>query len=180
MILRMGRRPVVAVFGSNNLAGAPDIEPLCEELGRAIAGLGCRVVCGGLGGVMTAVCRGAKGVGDSSVTIGLLPGEDAEGANPFVDIVVPTGLGIARNLLVARAADACIAVRGGSGTLSEIAFAWQIRKPVAVMIGSGGWAERLAGTTIDHRRPEDEVVALRDVTAAVEWLRQVLGIRPDG
>lgn len=176
----MGRRRVVAVFGSNNLTDASDIEPLCEDLGRAIAGLGCNVVCGGLGGVMTAVCRGAKLDGASGVTIGLLPGDDAEDANPHVDIVVPTGLGIARNLLVARAADACIAVRGGSGTLSEIAFAWQIRKPIAVMTGSGGWAEKMAGATLDHRRPDDEVVALRDVPAAVDWLRQVLDLPPDG
>ncbi len=91
-------------------------------------------MCGGLGGVMEAACRGAKEAGGT--TIGILPGTDRAAANRFVDFAIPTGLGEARNALVVRAADALIAVGGAYGTLSEIAFALKAGKPVA---GLGTW-----------------------------------------
>ncbi|MCK5868781.1 MAG: hypothetical protein KAG07_05095, partial [Candidatus Thalassarchaeum sp.] len=72
--------------------------------------------------------------------------------------------------------DACIAVRGGSGTLSEIAFAWQINKPVATMSSTGGWSSELAGRRLDHRRDGTEVVDLDDVDAAKAWITEVLGL----
>jgi uncharacterized protein (TIGR00725 family) len=85
-------------------------------------------VCGGLGGVMEAACRGAKDAGGT--TVGILPGTDRAAANPFVDVAVATGLGEARNALVVRAADAVIAIGGGYGTLSEIALALKAGKRV--------------------------------------------------
>jgi uncharacterized protein (TIGR00725 family) len=101
------------------------------------------LVCGGLGGVMQAACRGAKEAGGT--TVGILPGHDRGEANEFVDVAIPTGLGEARNALVVRAADALIAVGGGYGTLSEIALALKAGKRVA---GLGTWeidgVERLA------------------------------------
>jgi uncharacterized protein (TIGR00725 family) len=103
-------------------------------VGRELASRGVVLVCGGLGGVMEAACRGAKGGGGT--TIGILPGTDRAAANPFVDFAFPTGLGEARNALVVRAADALIAVGGAYGTLSEIAFALKAGKPVA---GLGTW-----------------------------------------
>lgn len=103
-------------------------------MGRELASRGAVLVCGGLGGVMEAACRGAKGGGGT--TIGILPGTDRAAANPFVDFAIPTGLGEARNALVVRAADALIAVGGAYGTLSEIAFALKAGKPVA---GLGTW-----------------------------------------
>ena len=172
------RKPIVSVFGSNDLSGAPEVEALCEDLGRAIVELGCRVACGGLGGTMTAVCRGAQSSDgyQSGDTIGILPMEDADSSNPHIDVVIPTGLGLFSNMLVARTGDACIAVRGGSGTLSEIAFAWQINKPVATMSGTGGWSSELAGRRLDHRRDGTEVVDLDDVDAAKAWITEVLGL----
>jgi hypothetical protein len=101
---------------------------------------------------------------------------DADSSNPHIDVVIPTGLGLFRNMLVARAGDACIAVRGGSGTLSEIAFAWQINKPVATMSSTGGWSSELAGRRLDHRRDGTEVVDLDDVDAAKAWITEVLGL----
>jgi hypothetical protein len=101
--------------------------------------------------------------------------EDADAANPHVDVVIPTGLGLFRNMLVARAGDVCIAVRGGAGTLSEIAFAWQLNKPVATMSGTGGWATKLAGSKLD-RREGQEVIDLEDVKAANTWISEVLGL----
>lgn len=92
------------------------------------------MVCGGLGGVMEAACRGAKKAG--GLTVGILPGTDRAAANAFVDVAVPTGLGEARNALVVRAADALIAVGVGYGTLSEIALALKAGKRV---VGLDSW-----------------------------------------
>jgi len=105
-----------------------------EEVGRALGERGVALVCGGLGGVMEAACRGAKGAGGA--TIGILPGSDRAAANGFVDVAIPTGLGEARNALVVRAADAVVAVGGGYGTLSEIALALRAGKRV---VGLGTW-----------------------------------------
>ena len=112
----------------------PEQEALAEEVGRLLARRGAVVVCGGLGGVMAAACRGARGEGGTAV--GILPGLDRRAANPHVSVAVPTGLGEARNALVVRAADALIAVGGAYGTLSEIALALKAGKPV---IGLGTW-----------------------------------------
>jgi uncharacterized protein (TIGR00725 family) len=101
---------------------------LAEEVGQRIAQSGGALVCGGLGGVMEAACRGARGAG--GLTIGLLPGLDHSDANPHVAVPLPTGLGEARNLLIVRAAQAIIAVGGEYGTLSEIALALKVRTPV--------------------------------------------------
>jgi uncharacterized protein (TIGR00725 family) len=103
-------------------------------VGRGLGEAGAVVVCGGLGGVMEAACRGAREGGGT--TLGILPGPDRTQANPFVDVAVATGLGEARNALVVRASDALIAVGGAYGTLSEIALALKAGKPV---IGIGSW-----------------------------------------
>jgi uncharacterized protein (TIGR00725 family) len=107
---------------------------VAERVGRLVAQRGALVVCGGLGGVMEAACRGAKRAGGT--TIGLLPGLDRGSANPFVDVALPTGLGEARNALVVRAADVLVAIGGGHGTLSEIALALKAGKRV---IGLDSW-----------------------------------------
>ncbi|APX98272.1 TIGR00725 family protein [Natronorubrum daqingense] len=99
-----------------------------EGVGRELATRGHTVVCGGRGGTMAAVCRGANDAGGT--TIGILPGEDREDANEFVDIVIATGLGHARNALVALNGDAVIALAGGVGTLSEIGFAGIYDRPI--------------------------------------------------
>jgi uncharacterized protein (TIGR00725 family) len=119
----------VAVIG-------PGDEPTvaAAEVGRLIAERGAVLVCGGRGGAMEAACRGAKEVG--GLTVGILPGPDRSEANPFVDVVLPTGLGEARNALVVAAADVVIAIGGGYGTLSEIALALKVGKRV---IGLGTW-----------------------------------------
>jgi uncharacterized protein (TIGR00725 family) len=122
----------VAVVGPGD--ASPEQEAVAEEVGRLLARRGGVVVCGGLGGVMEAACRGARSEGGTAV--GILPGLDRSAANPFVSVAVPTGLGEARNALVVRAADSLIAVGGAYGTLSEIALALKAGKPV---IGLGTW-----------------------------------------
>jgi uncharacterized protein (TIGR00725 family) len=109
-------------------------EAAAEEVGRLLARRGAVVVCGGLGGVMEAACRGARGEG--GVAVGILPGLDRGAANPHASVAIATGLGEARNALVVRAADALIAVGGAYGTLSEIALALKAGKPV---VGLGTW-----------------------------------------
>lgn len=122
----MPRTVHVAVVGAGS-ADAATLQ-LAENVGRLLASAGALVVCGGLGGVMEAVCRGAKTAGGT--TLGILPGLDRDEANAWVDVAIPTGFGEARNALVVRAADVVIAIGGEYGTLSEIALALKTEKPV--------------------------------------------------
>jgi uncharacterized protein (TIGR00725 family) len=124
--------PYIAVVGAGE---ASEQEAwLAEEVGAALAGAGAVVVTGGLGGVMEAACRGAKS--RRGRTVGLLPGEDRSEANGWVDVALATGLGELRNALIVRSCDAVIAIGGGPGTLSEIAFALKTGTPI---VGLGTW-----------------------------------------
>jgi uncharacterized protein (TIGR00725 family) len=116
----------VAVIGAGRCSA--EVAALAESVGRELAQRGAVVVCGGLGGVMEAACRGAKGAG--GVTVGILPGTARRDANPHVDIPIVTGMGEARNVLVVRSAQAVIAISGEYGTLSEIAHALKLGIPV--------------------------------------------------
>ena len=104
--------------------------------------------------------------------IGLLPGREGKDANAWVDVVVPTGLGYARNVLVVSMADAVVAVAGGAGTLTEIAMAWQLDKPI-VALTVGGWSARLAGERIDERA-RAAIVAADTPEAAVAAVQRAL------
>jgi uncharacterized protein (TIGR00725 family) len=104
------------------------------EVGKLIGKSGAALVCGGLSGVMEAACKGAKETG--GLTIGILPMLEKGGANPYVDIPIPTGIGYARNVIVVRSSDAIIAVGGKYGTLSELGFALDGGVPV---IGLNTW-----------------------------------------
>lgn len=119
----------VAVSGSG--ACEQSIAAEAEAVGRALAEAGVVLVTGGRTGVMEAACRGAHQAGGTS--IGFLPGAQAEEANPWVTVPIPTGMGQGRNMLVARSADALIAVAGGWGTLSEIALARKLEIPVVLL-----------------------------------------------
>lgn len=125
-------------------AGSCDeqIYSLAKDVGIQLARQGYGVICGGLGGVMAAACEGAKQV--SGLTVGLLPGTDAKVANPWVDVAIPTGIGEARNLIIVRSAIALIAIAGEYGTLSEIAFALKLNKP---LIGLQTWQPIRPGAT---------------------------------
>jgi uncharacterized protein (TIGR00725 family) len=125
-------RPYVAVIGPGDATSQES--RAAEEIGRGLADAGAILVCGGLGGVMSAACHGASDA--AGTTVGLLPGTDRTSANEWVQIAIPTGLGELRNGLVIRAADAVIAVGGAYGTLSEIALALRAGVPV---IGLNTW-----------------------------------------
>ena len=129
----MSREVIISVIGAGNNASREAVDT-AEAVGRELARRGAVVVCGGLNGVMEAVCRGAKSEG--GVTIGVLPGDDPDSANSYVDYPVPTGMGHARNAIVVKAGLAVIAVDGAYGTLSEIGHALAEDKTV---IGLKTW-----------------------------------------
>jgi uncharacterized protein (TIGR00725 family) len=135
----VSRPPQVAVVGGSNRAETADLDA-AEEVGRLLAERGAVVVCGGRGGIMEAVARGAAGAGGE--VVGILPGEDPSAANEFCTHVVATGTGAARNLAVAASAHALIAIAGEWGTLSEIAFARRLERPVVTL---GSWELEGAG-----------------------------------
>ena len=126
------KRTLIAVIGGSQ-ASAAELKT-AEEVGRLIARNGATLVCGGMGGVMEAACRGANSEG--GLTVGILPGENRQTANEFVHIPIVTGIGYARNVAVVKSARAVIAVGGSFGTLSEIAYALQSGLPV---IGLDTW-----------------------------------------
>lgn len=105
-----------------------------EQAGALIALSGAVLLCGGLGGIMRAAAKGAKRAG--GLTVGILPQDTKSSANDYIDVPIATGMGIGRNVIIARTADAVIAVSGEYGTLSEIAFSLQLNKPV---VGIGTW-----------------------------------------
>jgi len=107
---------------------------LAESIGKIIAESGAVLVCGGLGGIMEAACRGAKSSG--GLTVGIIPGEDKKEANDHVDVVITTGMGYSRNTIVAGTPDIIVALPGEYGTLSEIGFALNAKKEV---YGFGAW-----------------------------------------
>jgi uncharacterized protein (TIGR00725 family) len=158
---------MVAVIGNGDADAERD--RLARQVGALIARRGLGLVCGGLGGVMEAACRGARDADAGVPVVAVLPGNDRAAANLYADVVIPTGMGYARNLIVVLSADAVIAVGGASGTLSEMAHAWQLGKPICALSAVDGWAARLAGSTLDGKRGDavHEAHSMADVEA---WL----------
>ena len=151
---------IIAVIGGD--PAPEDALVHAEAIGREIALRGHVLICGGRGGVMEAACKGASEAG--GLTIGVLPDSDRSAVNPYVQIPIVTGMGRARNLTLVLSAGAVIAVDGGYGTLSEIAFALQHARPVA---GLGTWRlETSAGEGVPIFRTDDPVEAVAWAMAA--------------
>lgn len=157
-------RVVVAVCGGQE--PHPRAYQVALELGTELGRAGVLVVCGGLGGVMEAVCKGAKSAGGT--TVGILPGLDPGEANDWVDVRIATGVGHARNLAVVASADVVVAVDGEFGTLSEIAFALRLGRPV---VGLSTWElhpGELAFLAGDRSVPEPLIRRARSPREAVQ------------
>lgn len=120
------RKRVVGVVGGHVCSN--DVERLAQNLGRKLAKVVDTLVCGGLSGVMKAICHGFQAEG--GLTVGIIPSYNKSDANKYVDLVIPTGLGLIRNVLVVTSADVVVALPGEAGTLSEIAYAIQFGIPV--------------------------------------------------
>ena len=144
----------IGIIGPNNKMCSGELYDFGVQLGRQIATKERTFVCGGLGGFMEAVCKGVKLSQDTfnGQTVGILPDDTSDNANPYIDTGVATGQGIARNIIIVRTADIIIAAGGGAGTLSEIAFAWQLEKKVLCLTSFEGWAKELAGRNLDDRQ----------------------------
>ena len=161
----------IAVIGR---ASRGDHDPVPEatltaayEVGHAIGQAGAALVSGGTSGVMEAASRGAREAG--GLTIGILPGMDRSAANEFVDVVLTTGLGTARNLLAPRGCDAVIMVGGASGTLNELTIAYQAGTPVVIVEGTGGWADGIRPVLLEDRYlDERRTVGIRFASTGAE------------
>ena len=150
----MNRKSFIAVIGGSE----PSVEEtrLAESVGRELANRGAILVCGGLGGVMEAACKGAHSAG--GITIGILPGDSRHAANPYVQIPIVTGIGYARNITVVKSAQAVIAIGGSYGTLSEISHALQSGIPV---IGLNTWS------LSRNSQPDNSIIPGQNPTQAV-------------
>jgi uncharacterized protein (TIGR00725 family) len=122
----------IGVIGASRCS--PEIAELAEEVGREIGKRGAVLICGGLGGVMEFASKGVKEAG--GLTIGILPGRSREEANAYIDVPIVTGMGHARNVIIAHSSDSMIAISGEHGTLSEIAIGLKLRKTI---IGLNTW-----------------------------------------
>jgi uncharacterized protein (TIGR00725 family) len=140
------RYPQITVIGDSDISGEQYEEAV--TIGQAIGSLGAVIITGGRGGIMEAVSKGGHMAG--AVVAGILPSSMIDDANPFCDVVFPTGMGHARNALTVMAADLVVAIGGGAGTLSEISFAWIYGKPVIAWEGRG-WSGKMAGQSLDNR-----------------------------
>ncbi len=150
----INKKKFIAVIGGGQCS-VPEAK-LAEEVGRELARRGAILVCGGLGGVMEAACKGASAEG--GVTIGILPGDNYQAANPYVQIPIVTGIGYARNIAVVKSAQAVIAIGGSYGTLSEISHALQSGIPV---IGLNTWSLSRNG------QPDNSIIPAQNPAEAV-------------
>jgi len=158
----MTKQKFIAVIGASQ-ASASELKT-AELVGREIAKAGAALVCGGMGGVMEAACRGASQEG--GITIGILPGDNRLSANEFVKIPIVTGIGYARNVAVVKSAQAVIAVGGSYGTLSEIGHALQSGLPV---IGLETWG------ISRKRKDKSPIIEAKTPAEAVEKALELIG-----
>ena len=162
-------RGVISVIGASEID--KKTEKLTIELGRLLAKNNYAVSCGGLSGVMEAICRGAKEEG--GLTIGIIPQKGKNYANKFVDIIIPVPFSQARNIVVVLSGDVCVAISGKAGTLSEICFAWIYQKPIIALSSVEGWSSKMANTQIDDRRT-DKIHAAETPQDVIQLLEKLL------
>lgn len=163
---------LVGVIGPNKDLCPPPLYAFAESLGKNLLDAGYWIVCGGKGGVMEAVCKGGRQSPQfqKGACIGIIPESDPQKANPYCDLVIATGLGEMRNLVLVNTAQVLIALGGGAGTLSELALAWKQNKRVICYQGSPGWAAQLAGSSLDNRKREAFLAAhsIEDIMLALQ------------
>ncbi|MBQ8428429.1 MAG: acyl-CoA synthetase [Clostridia bacterium] len=181
----MDRRKIVSVIGNKKIDEGGVRYKLAFELGKALVDAGYRVQSGGLQGVMKAVMAGAKSSKNyrEGDTIALVPSFDTETANEYADIVIPTGLDMMRNAMVANAY-AVVGVGGGAGTMSEYCFAWSLNRLIIAFENSGGWSEKVAGMKLDGTVrypsiPDDRVYGVRTAAEAIAILNEKIDLYID-
>lgn len=143
------RKFQIGVIGYNDDRCTQRAKRIAYEVGKEIALSGSVLVCGGLGGVMEAACKGAKQM--NGVTVGIIPQDNFGFANQYCDIVICSGIGFARDFIVSTSCDGIISVGGGIGTLIEMSVAYMIKKKVVSISASGGVSDVYAGKYLDER-----------------------------
>lgn len=161
------KRIQILVIGHNENGSTPEAEKIAYETGIEIAKSGAVLITGGLGGVMRAACHGAKDA--EGLTIGIIPQNDPSFANEYCDIVIPSGIGLARDFLNALSADGVIIIGGGSGTLSETCAAYMHKKPIVAIKHSGGIADKFADQYLDHRK-NVKIIGVYSPKEAVKYI----------
>lgn len=164
----MSKKIQILIIGHNENGFTPVAAKLAYETGMEVAKSGAVLITGGLEGVMKAACHGAKDAG--GLTVGIIPQNDSSFANEYCDIVIPSGMGLARDFLNALSADGVIMIGGGSGTLSETCAAYMYKKPIVAIKNSGGVAEKYADQYLDHRKN----VLIIGVSSPKEAVRVIL------
>ena len=165
-------KAIVSVIGASEI-DLPT-KKLTIQLGKLLAKNGYAVVCGGLSGVMEAICQGVKEEG--GLTIGIIPFKEKHFANKYVDIIIPIPFSQARNIIVVLTGDAVVAIAGKAGTLSEICFAWIYEKPIIALTGVEGWSSKIAGEKIDDRR-NDVVYGVKSAQEVINKLNELLSTK---
>jgi uncharacterized protein (TIGR00725 family) len=160
---------VISVIGASEID--KEIEAITFEMGRLLAQNKYIIACGGLSGVMEAICRGAKE--ENGLTIGIIPHVEKEMANKYIDIVIPCPFSQARNIVVVLSGDACLAISGKAGTLSEICFAWIYQKPIVALSNVEGWSSKIANQKLDNRR-QDMIYGAETPQDAIKKLNELL------
>jgi uncharacterized protein (TIGR00725 family) len=159
------RKFQIAVVGYNKDRCTEQARNIAYEVGKEVARAGAVLVCGGLGGVMESACKGARE--NNGLTVGIIPQEEFSFANGYCDVVICTGIGFARDFIIASSADGIIAIGGGVGTLIEMAVGYMTKKSIVVIAGSGGVADTYAGKYLDERKRVPILVA-KDARSAVQ------------
>jgi uncharacterized protein (TIGR00725 family) len=163
----MAKKYQILVIGHDEEGCTPDHEKMAYETGNEIAKSGAVLITGGLGGVMKAASHGAHDAG--GLAIGIIPQNDASLANEFCDVVIPTGMGHARDFLTALSADGVIVIGGGSGTLTEVCASYVHKKPIAALKKSGDVAAKYADQYLDHRN-HVKIVGVDSPKEAVKYI----------
>jgi uncharacterized protein (TIGR00725 family) len=158
----------ILIIGHNGTSITQEVAKIAYETGAEVARSGAVLITGGMEGVMESACRGAKDAG--GLTVGIIPQSDPSFANQYCDIVIPSGMGLARDFLNALSGDGVIIIGGGSGTLSETCAAYMHKKPIVAIKNSGGIAEKYADQYLDHRKS----VLITGVSSPQEAVKVIL------
>ena len=166
----MTGRTQILLIGHNDSGCLDSHRDIAYKVGRLVALRGAVLVTGGMGGVMEAGARGAREAG--GISVGIIPQNDPAKANPYCDVVIPTGIGLMRDFVNVHAAHGIIIVGGGAGTLSEMCAAYMHRKPMVAIRKTGGMADRFAGQYLDQRRG----VIIESAGSAAEAIERIFDI----
>lgn len=170
----MTRKPQILIIGNNENGFTPELEKTSYETGKEVARSGAILITGGLGGVMKAASHGAHDA--NGLVIGIIPQNDSSFANEYCDVVIPTGIGLARDFLTALAGDGIIIIGGGAGTLSETCAAYMHKRPMVAIKNTGGIADAYGDRYLDHRQ-QVKILSAESPKEAVKMILDKISLK---